>query len=182
MTMYPFVLLLTTIIHCLCLMILNPNDALIISSKKWLFGCTHGFIHTKTPPALWFDSTPSVSFYPWDYICWALDCFIICSYAASRFFISYFTATSVSVICLLTAIKFYIYILISGTTSSLVFSISTPLINRQHFLLSSSLLIDSITSSFSFFSSSNSINFYTNIYASCYSYLYRMATFCSIYY
>lgn len=131
--------------------------------------------HTKTPPA--FYSYPADAYYE---VAWAFDAFMMCSYAPSKFLISVLTLTNVSVIYLVTAFKLLMTVLISGTTSTLVFSMSTPLMRRQHFLVSSSLLIDSKTSSFSFFSSSISIILLTSTCASCWSYLYLWATFYSI--
>ena len=105
-----------------------------------------------------------------------------CSSFILWFWNSYFNASKVSYICLVTLLRLFITIRISGTTSTLVFSISTPLIKCQHFLVSSSLPRCSMTVSFCLFSSSISINFYISAYASYYRCLYRIATFKSIYY
>lgn len=111
--------------------------------------------HTKTPPA--FCVSPASYVYYW--VALDLAAFIMWSYAPSKFLISVLTAVSVYVICFMTAFKLFMTTLISGTTSTLVFSIRTPFTSLQHFLVSSSWLIDSSTSSFSLRSSSTSINF-----------------------
>ena len=120
------------------------------------------FAHTNTPLNFYSDF---VVVYDWVALLFA--CFMMWSYAPSKFLISYFTLTNVSVIYLVTAFRLLITVLISGTTSTLVFSISTPLTRRQHLRESSNLLIDSKTSSFSFFSSSISRSLETSTCASC---------------
>ena len=133
---------------------------------------------TRTPPALADDAESA----PVDcYVAFYFDYFMMYSQDASRFFISCLTLTSVSVIYFVTAFRLLITTLISGTTSSLVFSTRTPLMSLQHLRPSSSLEMLSRTSSFSFFSSSISINFQTRTWASFYNYLYLPATFYSIY-
>ena len=117
--------------------------------------------HTRTPllspPALFI----AAAYYPP-----AFACFMICSYATSSCFISVLTAYRDYVIWFITAFKLFITTRISGMTSTFVFSISTPLTSRQHFLVSSSFEILSMTNSFSRFSSSSSRSFWTSTCAS----------------
>ena len=105
---------------------------------------------------------------------------MMCSYATSSCLISFLSVYSVEVIWFITAFKLFITVRISGITSTFVFSIRTPLTNRQHLRVSSSLEMLSMTNSFSRFSSSNSTSFCTRTCASWLSYLYRIATFCCI--
>ena len=53
-------------------------------------------VQTNTPPA--FESPPPEAPEDYYYVAFYFDALIICSYAASRFFISYLTLFNVSVI------------------------------------------------------------------------------------
>lgn len=92
--------------------------------------------------------TPAPPSFSCCWICWLLRflaCSIIEEYCYSSWMDSCLSATRVVLICLATWPRFWIIAPNSGTTWPLVFSKRIPLMRRQHFLSSSSLLICSRT-------------------------------------
>ena len=97
------------------------------------------FSHTKTPP----DFTSRSSSYS-AFRC--LACFMMLSYAFSRFADSCFFRTNASFNCFTTVARLFIIYMSSGTTSFFGFSKRTPFTSRQHLRSSSSFEMESKTS------------------------------------
>ena len=124
---------------------------------------------TSTPPALDSPASRLSAFL-------SLANFARCSYAYSSLDDSCFLCIKASFNYFPTVSKFEIIDSSSWTTSAFVFSNMTPLTSLQHFLPSSSLLIDSRTSWFSFLSSSTSMIRETRAWTSYYRIWYRLPT------